>query len=1429
MSKFKRIMSFLLVVLMILPIFLSTGSVLAKEMTEKPVITQENPKKEKEEVVIVDKTKDKSGEKDKESPKEEPQEDKVTIVDSEEENKETEVKEDKKPEVKEVKKESKEEIQDIKKEEVKEDIKDKEIKDKLQTKSAKNSDSLMISENIVGQAVQGANDEVVTISDPKYFHIEDGVVMGFVRAEDDYLAYEEIRDVIKGRKFARIIIPSDGTIIGRAAFGYGGNIIEAIIPDSITKIESQAFYKSGLKQLNIPESATSIEEKAFADNQLTDVVIPASMTNIGEEAFAGNQLTSLVINNGSSLSIGDKAFYKNQLKNINIPRNVTNIGRYAFSGNRITDLTLSEGVKRIKFGAFEDNLLTKIEFPKSVIYLEGLAFSKNKISEVSYLNDNMRCNPGVYGIFSDSLDEITVKGNPEAVPDFMFSFCGLSKVNLPESITSIGEESFSNNNLTSFDIPKQVEKIGKSAFERNKLSSITIPESVQVIDNSAFLINELTSVFFEGTGDIFVGMSAFEHNKLSYIKVPKGFGLSDGSGKVVFRYNSPTGNAPFNIVKLFTEDFTRPYSEINGSPDDDINKELGGHIFLTKPQEIEVYKVDDTGKWNDKMRTSVFSLYGDKDIYEEDNQLEIFRQVISSIRIVLVKQPDGSYKNYNSGDVETLPNGNLKLHQTSQWIDVGTDESVANKIEAYNDWDNMKRYNINNKTGGLHTLKTGEDFERNIGSASQIDTQNIQVHKEQKNGKWWVRVEGDFIFNPDTMPKEDYLLDIVRLCKNEGIDAAKSHLNDLILTKYTMSEIKENPNYDYGAFLGLSGSKVDVIQEIQRLAKDPKFIADRENKEISFLYATTLLENKDVKDKKIPEVPYHYSNQQTPDEDGVIRFSISGKNAVSIREIQVPYGYEPAQESINLTPNEEGKIVFVNNRKDARYRIKYLEEGTNKELHTPKEGQGKYTEIVTEQALDIKGYKVVGNTSQTFELDDVDNIKEYIFYYKTSDEATKKTLTINYYIEGTTNPVPGISPNPVYRDDVKTGDIVQINHPTTNDYIVVEGQENTITIGNEINTVVNVYYKPVNKKTLTVNYYIEGTKTPVPGISPNPTYKDDVKKGDIIPIDHPTVDMYEIVENQDNQVTIRDKQNTVVNIYYRPIKQTLTINYYQKGTTLPVPGITPSSQTSNVKEGDHITIDFPKANNGFVPVVGQDKEIIIGKDKNTIVNIYYEKEETLQYIVQYYLTENGKTNPVFADLKEISSLNPFVKNVEISIDEIFEGYPEDIKNKIRFVKIDQQLPFKVTRENNIIKVYYEISQENQGKNILVKKIDDNNTPLAGATISIYKKLEGDQSYERYIKEKPIQSIETKDNGLALFENVDSDIVILETKSVEGFNLNREVKSVNIASYNGEEIIIKNHKITTKLPKTGSLGILPYILVSGLSVGFFIGLRKNEED
>ena len=67
-----------------------------------------------------------------------------------------------------------------------------------------------------------------------------------------------------------------------------GNIKTVILPDAMTKIGQNAFYKCiNMTTINMPTSLTAIGEKAFAqDTKLAcEIILPASMTNIASRAF----------------------------------------------------------------------------------------------------------------------------------------------------------------------------------------------------------------------------------------------------------------------------------------------------------------------------------------------------------------------------------------------------------------------------------------------------------------------------------------------------------------------------------------------------------------------------------------------------------------------------------------------------------------------------------------------------------------------------------------------------------------------------------------------------------------------------------------------------------------------------------------------------------------------------------------------------------------------------------------------------------------------------------------------------------------------------------------------------------------------------------------------------------------------------------------
>ncbi|MDD5902259.1 MAG: InlB B-repeat-containing protein [Oscillospiraceae bacterium] len=98
-----------------------------------------------------------------------------------------------------------------------------------------------------------------------------------------------------------------------------------------------------------------------------------------------------------------------------------------------------------------------------------------------------------------------------------------------------------------------------------------------------------------------------------------------------------------------------------------------------------------------------------------------------------------------------------------------------------------------------------------------------------------------------------------------------------------------------------------------------------------------------------------------------------------------------------LTANGlELKLYYTRN--SYPYQVRYLEQGTGKQLAAPKDGTGKYGQVVSESAKDIENYDAVAPTSQTLNIRIEEGTEAKLniitFYY------TEKEVTINYQVVG---------------------------------------------------------------------------------------------------------------------------------------------------------------------------------------------------------------------------------------------------------------------------------------------------------------------------------------------------------------------------------------------------------------------------------------------
>lgn len=272
----------------------------------------------------------------------------------------------------------------------------------------------------------------------------------------------------------------------RNLFINGEVVNEVKIPDSVKKIGNFAFSNCQMTSISISNSVEEIGDYAFLDcDGLTSLKIPYSVKFIGQQAFGGcKRLTKAEfesVENICSIKFNDECsnplFYAHNLyingeeiEKLIIPATISSIGAYAFFNcNRLTSVYIPSSITSIGTSAFKGcDLLAIAEFTniESLCLIKFQDWYSNPLSYARSLYINR-----------ESVDYIKIPDSIITINNFAFINCKMFSINLPASLTSIGEAAFANCiNLNSIIIPDSVTSIGKGAFSScNSLEHIALP------------------------------------------------------------------------------------------------------------------------------------------------------------------------------------------------------------------------------------------------------------------------------------------------------------------------------------------------------------------------------------------------------------------------------------------------------------------------------------------------------------------------------------------------------------------------------------------------------------------------------------------------------------------------------------------------------------------------------------------------------------------------------------------------------------------------------------------------------------------------------------------------------------------------------------------------------------------------------------------
>ena len=278
-----------------------------------------------------------------------------------------------------------------------------------------------------------------------------------------------------------VTLPNNMPTIPTKMFYFCYGLENIVIPGTVKKIGSNAFYSAGLKSVTLSEGLEEIASCAFQYTKLESLEIPSTVKYIREGAFMGSSgkgtLTSVTFltntkNGGTALLTLDggstNGVFKNQpIVSIALPASLTSIGKNAFSGcTELVSCTLPEksSLTSIMDSAFNNCVsLTSFRIPAAMTSVESSAF--NGCSALTDL------------VFEEGSALLTIK-------KAAFKGTAITSVSIPKNVTWIYDNAFENCaalTTVTFAEDAALTTIGSSCFKGSGITSIVLPKNVTAL------------------------------------------------------------------------------------------------------------------------------------------------------------------------------------------------------------------------------------------------------------------------------------------------------------------------------------------------------------------------------------------------------------------------------------------------------------------------------------------------------------------------------------------------------------------------------------------------------------------------------------------------------------------------------------------------------------------------------------------------------------------------------------------------------------------------------------------------------------------------------------------------------------------------------------------------------------------------------------
>lgn len=265
---------------------------------------------------------------------------------------------------------------------------------------------------------------------------------------------------------------------------------------SVTKIGAKAFAYC---------TETSQGTEVHIYHGFKKIVLPSTIVEIGAEAFYCCEFLTTCELPGKVQTIGANAFHGTHITSVNIPGSCHTIGESAFSSTTLKTLTFTDSSTplSIKKAAFSGSDMAKIVLPARLTSMEENVFSQCFYLTDVVINSNLPAIPKetFYSSFYGKLKSVRINGPIQTIGERAFyGNIELAAITFPSTLRAIGESAFENCfwNGTTFNgvlsLPSGLQTIGASAFKDCGITGINIPSTVTSIGSGAFVGSKLMTV-----------------------------------------------------------------------------------------------------------------------------------------------------------------------------------------------------------------------------------------------------------------------------------------------------------------------------------------------------------------------------------------------------------------------------------------------------------------------------------------------------------------------------------------------------------------------------------------------------------------------------------------------------------------------------------------------------------------------------------------------------------------------------------------------------------------------------------------------------------------------------------------------------------------------------------------------------------------------